>query len=258
VVAGSQGRARAGVLRSLRRYGISEEFALELIDAACAHTLPLLPRAGLAQAVRTTLVQRIPVLAPMPARGAAMIVVGSGGAGKTTVCATLLEAYRAESTLPASYATLIRRHDAEEMSILLAPHITRPTRATAVRSQSALAKVRGEGLAILDTPSLSPADRTGASALSALVAEVRPERVVVALPATLGAAPAAQLLEVLAPLGANSLAVTHAEETDQIGVAVEAACRHGVAPEYLLDRAPSGGWRLQRADPTELAARILP
>ena len=187
-----------------------------------------------------------------------MIVVGSGGAGKTTVCATLLEAYRAESTLPASYATLIRRHDAEEMSILLAPHITRPTRATAVSAERALAKVRGEGLAILDTPSLSPADRIGAKALSALVAEVRPERVVVALPATLGAAPAAQLLEVLAPLGANSLAVTHAEETDQIGVAVEAACRHGMAPEYLLDRAPSGGWRLQRADPTELAARILP
>src|SRR5262249_10347562 len=148
------------------------------------------------------------------------------------------------------YATLIRRQDAEELTILLAPHIIKPTRAGSVRSQRALRKVRSEGLAILDTPALSPNDRTGIRALSTLLAEVRPERVLVALPATLGAAPAGQLLEALAPLGANSLAVTHAEETDQIGVAVEAACRHGMAPEYLLDRAPSSGWRLQRADPT--------
>ncbi|HEX5225022.1 MAG TPA: hypothetical protein VFW29_07815 [Solirubrobacteraceae bacterium] len=258
VVAGSHGRARAGVLRSLRRYGISEEFALELIAAASAHTLPLSPRAGLAQAVRSTLVQRIPVVAPMPAKGAAVLVLGPGGAGKTTVCATLLDAYRAGSTLRASYATLIRPADAEELSILLAPQILEPARAGAVRSQRALHKARTDGLAILDTPSLSPTDRTGIRALATLVAEVQPERVIVALPATLGAAPAHQLLEALAPLAANSLAVTHAEETDQIGVAVEAACRHGIAPEYLLDRAPSSGWRLQRADPAELAARILP
>ena len=83
---------------------------------------------------------------------------------------------------------------------------------------------------------------------------------VVALPATLGAAAADQLLEALAPLGANALAVTHADETDQIGVAVEAACRHGLAPEYVLERGsarPGEGWRVTRVDPGELAARML-
>ena len=85
-------------------------------------------------------------------------------------------------------------------------------------------------MAVLDTPSLSPSDRAGVRELARLLAELEPERVVVALPATLGATAAAQLLQALRPLGANALAVTHADETDQIGVAVEAACRFGLAP----------------------------
>ena len=36
------------------------------------------------------------------------MLVGAGGAGKTTCCAALLGAYRTGSTLPASFATLIR------------------------------------------------------------------------------------------------------------------------------------------------------
>ncbi len=111
---------------------------------------------------------------------------------------------------------------------------------------------------MLDTPRVSPADRTGIRRLGRLLAELEPERVVVALPATLGGAAAAQLLEALAPLKPNALIVTHAEETDQIGVAVEAACRFGLAPEYMLDRGRPGGWRLSRLDPAELAGMVLP
>ncbi len=79
----------------------------------------------------------------------------------------------------------------------------------------------------------------------------------VALPATLGAKAAAQLLEALRPLRPTGLAITHADETDQIGVAVEAACRFGLAPEYLLDRGRLRGG-LTRIDPTHLADRLLP
>jgi flagellar biosynthesis GTPase FlhF len=82
--------------------------------------------------------------------------------------------------------------------------------------------------------------------------------VLVALPATLSAPAAAQLLEALEPLGADGVVFTHADETDQLGVAVEAACRFGLAPEYMLDRARTGGWRLTRVDPTGLAAKLLP
>jgi flagellar biosynthesis GTPase FlhF len=148
--------------------------------------------------------------------------------------------------------------------MILAPHVVKPTPVRSARAQRALRRVRADGLGILDTPPLSPADRAGIRELARLLNEIEAERVVVALPATLGAAAADQLLEALAPLGAHSLAVTHADETDQIGVAVEAACRHGLAPEYVLQRTPRGGasgrgagWRIERVDPTELAARML-
>jgi hypothetical protein len=255
---GQHTRARAGVEKTLRGVGISEELARELIEKATAHTLALAPRSGLAQAVRVTLAQCIPVAPPLPASGAAIVVIGAGGAGKTTCCATLLAAYRTSSTLPARFATLTRGSERGELQMILSPQIMKPTPANAPRALRALQAARTGGLAVIDTPQLSPVDRAGIRELARLLVELEPERVVVALPATLGATAAAQLLTALSPLGANALAVTHAEETDQIGVAVEVACTFGLAPEFLLDRARSGGWRLSRTDPTGLAAKLLP
>jgi flagellar biosynthesis GTPase FlhF len=257
VAPGSHARARAGVHKNLCRFGISDQLADELIDGATAHVLPFAPRAGLAQAVRTALAQRIPVAPPLPTRGAAILVVGAGGAGKTTCCAALLGAYRTGGTLPASCATLMRADDTGELEMILSPKIMNAIPASTPRAVRALRRARVDGLAVIDTPRVSPADRAGVRELSRLLGELKPDRVLVALPATLGAAAAAQLLEALAPLGANSLALTHAEETDQIGVAIEAACRFGLAPEYMLERGRSGGWRLSRVDPTGLAAKLL-
>ena len=258
VAPGSQVRARAGVAKSLQRCGIGEELAHELIDAAGAHALALTPRAGLVQAVRATLAQRIPVAPPLATKGAAVVVVGAGGAGKTTFSMTLLGAYRRGSTLPASYATIAREGERGELQLLLAPHIVKPTPADAPNALRALRRARSNGMAILDTPSLSPSDRGGARELARLLGEMTPERVVVALPATLGATAAAQLLKALQPLGANTLAITHADETDQLGVAVEAACRFGLAPEYMLERGRGGAWRLRQLTATVLVERLLP
>ncbi len=258
VGSGSHERARARVERSLLRYGASQEFARELIDVAVAHTLPLAPRAGLAQAVATTLARCIPVARPLPLQGAAIVLVGPGGAGKTSTCAALLSAYRSGSTLSASYASLVPAPGAETLQMILSPQLLRPTAASSARARSAVRRARREGLAILDTPAVSPSERTRVRELARLLGELEPDRVLVALPATLGARAAEQLLASLAPLQADSMAVTHADETDQLGVALEAACRHGLAPEYLLERARPGGWVLRRVDPSDLAARVLP
>jgi SRP54-type protein, GTPase domain len=255
---GSTTRAQAGVARSLSRCGIGDELARDLIEGASAHALALAPRAGLAQAVRTTLAQRIPVAPPLPTKGAAIVIVGAGGAGKTTCCAALLGAYRKSSSLSASCATIAREDEEGELRMLLSPYVMKPTPVGSTRALRALRKARGEGLAVVDTPSLSPSDRAGVRELAKLLAELSPERVVVALPATLGATAAAQLLQSLRPLGANALALTHADETDQFGVAVEAACRFGLAPEYMLERARGGGWRLRQLLPSVLAERLLP
>jgi hypothetical protein len=254
---GSQGRARAGVEKGLRRYGISERMIGELIDGANAHVLPFAPRSGLAAAVRATLAQRIPVAPALPLKGATLIIVGAGGTGKTTCCAALLGAYREGSTLSAAFATITREPQHGELQMLLAPQLVKAAPVESPRAQRALRRARTGGLVVFDTPRVSPADRTGIRRLGRVIAEVEPERVLVAMPATLGGAAAAQLLESLAPLAPNALIITHAEETDQIGVAVEAACRYGLAPEYMLDRGRPEGWRLRRLEPAEVAGMVL-
>ena len=238
--------------------GTSQSFADETIDAALAHVVALAPRTPLGKAVGEALKRRIPIAPPLPARGAAIVLVGAGGAGKTSCCAALLAAYRANSSLRASCATLVRGHGKDEWQLLLSPQLRKPVPAGGERARKALRKAKAEGLLVIDTPSLSPGEGSAIRKLGALLGALEPERVTVALPMTLGAVAAAQLLEALRPLKTNALALTHADETDQIGVAVQAACEWGLAPEYTLDRARAGGWKLRAIDPTGLAATLLP
>jgi flagellar biosynthesis GTPase FlhF len=112
-------------------------------------------------------------------------------------------------------------------------------------------------VALIDTPRLSPSQPAAIRELARLLSELEPDRVVVALPATLGTVPAEQLLAALEPLGASALALTHADETDQLGVGIELACRFGLAPELVLEHGPAGKVRLKRMDPPELAASVL-
>ncbi|HEV2998960.1 MAG TPA: hypothetical protein VGX16_07615, partial [Solirubrobacteraceae bacterium] len=140
--------------------------------------------------------------------------------------------------------------------MLLSPEILTPTPLDTVASAHALARAPEGGLLLLDTPPVSPADRTRTHAISGLLSTLGVDRVLLALPATLGARAAGQLLGALAPLGACAVAITHADETDQLAVAVEACCRFGLAPEYLLERARPGG-SFQRIDPNYLAERLL-
>jgi flagellar biosynthesis GTPase FlhF len=141
--------------------------------------------------------------------------------------------------------------------MLLSPQIRKPVAVSTSRAVRALRKAQSEGLLVIDTPPLSPGDRSAIRKLASLLGELEPERVTIVLPATLGATATAQLLQALRPLGANSLALTHTEETDQIGVAVEAACKSGLAPEYMLERARAGGWSIGGIDPTGLATRLV-
>ncbi|HTA98445.1 MAG TPA: hypothetical protein VK730_12490 [Solirubrobacteraceae bacterium] len=250
-------RARTKIQEGLLALGTSEQFAEELIDGAAVHIRPFAPRASLSQAVRLALTGRIPVAPPLPARGAAIVLVGPGGAGKTSCCAALLGAYRKGSALPACCATLIKGHASGELQMLLSPYVMKPTAIDTTRAVRALRKTKSEGLLVIDTPPLSPGDRSGIRKLASLLAGLEPERIVVVLPTTLSRVAAGQLLEALGPLKANALALTHADDTDQIGMALEAACEFGLAPEYMLGRARTGGWTVGRLDPAGLAAKLV-
>jgi GNAT superfamily N-acetyltransferase len=232
--------ARTEIEQTLRGVGIGEDLIQELIEAAITHVLPLMPPStNLAGAVHTSLTQMIPASRPLPAAGAAIAVVGAGGSGKSACCTALVEAYREHSALPATCVTL-------------APDVA--------LDEPALREARTQGLLLLDTPTVSGADAGSISALAELLERLRPDRVVLALPATLGATPAAQLLEALGPLQADTLAITHADETDQLGVAVQTACAFGLSPIHLLARAENAprSWALTWIDPFLLADRVLP
>ncbi len=251
-----RGRARLAIETRMTGVGVSEELTTELIDAAIVHALPFAPRLALAKAVHGAVTARIPRTPLLAARSATVAVIGPGGSGKTTCCAALLGAYRRAGSLPASCATITLVGEQEEPAMLLSPQIMEPEAIASMRARQALAQAREDGLLLLDLPPLSPAERSTIRQMAGVLAELKPDRVVVALPATLGATAAAQLLEALRPLGATAMAITHADETDQIGVAVEAACQFGLAPEYLLDRGRVRGG-LTRIDPTHLADRLL-
>jgi flagellar biosynthesis protein FlhF len=255
--AASPSRAQTKVRQGLLALGVSEQFADELIEGAAAHIRPFAPRASVAQAVRSALAARIPVAPPLPAQGAAIVLVGPGGAGKTSCCAALLGAYRRASALPASCATLIADQPPGELRMLLSPYVMKPTSIETTRAMRALRKTKSEGLLAIDTPPLSPHDRAAIRKLATTLAELGPERTVVVLPTTFSAAAAAQLLQALTPLKANALALTHSEDTDQLGMAVEAACKFGLAPEYMLSRARPRGWSVGRLDPAGLAASLV-
>jgi flagellar biosynthesis GTPase FlhF len=235
-----RGRARAKIEERLLGCGIDEALVRELIETAAAHTLPLMgARASLASAVQRTLAQRIPAAAPLPVGGAALALVGPGGSGKTTCAAALVQAYGARSTVCATHA---------------------PAAGAEERGEE-LRQAREEGLLVLDLPAVSPADRGAIRAQAALLGALAPERTVLTLPATLGTRAATQLLEALGPLAVDTLALTHADETDQLGVAVQTACAFGLAPAYLLSGSGggAGGARggLTQIDPAELAQRLL-
>lgn len=250
-------RTQTNVHSGLLALGVSEQFAGELLDTAAVHIRPLAPRLGVSQTVRSALIQRIPLASPLPIQGGTIVLVGPGGAGKTSCCAALLGAYRQSSTLAARCATLLGGPGKGELQMLLSPQIRKPVAVDSARAVRALRGARSEGLLVIDTPPLSPGDRSAIRKLASLLGELKPERVAIVLPATLGAAATAQLLQALRPLGANALALTHMDETDQIGVAVEAACKSGLAPEYMLKRARSGGWTIGGIDPAGLAAKLV-
>lgn len=251
----SRSRARDAIERKLLEVGVGEQSVRELLEAASGHVMPFMPaRTSLARAVQEALRQRIPTPRALPAGNATIAVVGPGGSGKTSFCAALLDAYGKRSALEATCAAVIEGEQRGALGLVLAPH-TEPTPVGDPQARTALHAAREQGLVVLDTPAVSAADAAAVRALAALLAELQADRVVLALPATLGASSVTQLLEALRPLNADTIAVTHVNETDQLGVAVDAACVWNLAPAYTLDSGRGG--KLAQLQPADLAERLL-
>jgi hypothetical protein len=251
------GTDAGAIARELIGRGLSETWTHHLITSAAAHHGPF-AQASLRDAVRTAIANSIMPSRPLPGGGAAVAFVGAGGAGKTRCAAGLSVAYKRGSTLTVSPIAAGTPDGGCELARLLRGKGISAGSAPGERSLTRrLTKARDGGLAVLDTGAVVATDAAAVQSLAERLGPLALDAVYLALPATLGAESGKRLIAGLSTLNITGIAITHADETDQLGVAVELACATGIPVAFIhngleLDAA------LSATDPVSLAARLLP
>jgi len=247
----------ASVIAELTGQGISESWAEQLIVAASAHRSPL-AKGSLRDAVRATLAAIIPAPAPLPPSGAAVAFVGAGGAGKTRCAAALAAAYAKGSTLAASVVSLGSDDWGGDLKELLkGQNVWVMGAANGAEAGPPVQHGRDGGLVVIDTAAATPRDPATVEALATELRSLNPDAVYIAVPATFSVHAARKLIDGFAALGADGIAVTHADEADQLGIAAELSQISGMPVAYIHEGLELQG-ALSAADPSALAARLLP
>ena len=112
-------------------------------------------------------------------------------------------------------------------------------------------------MTIVDTPAVAPGDQAAVRALASELGSLALDAVYVAIPATLGVRRPGSCSRVCSPLSPSGIVITHADETDQIGVAVELASTRGLPIAYVHEGLELGA-AISSPDPTDIAKRLLP
>lgn len=243
------------VVHALRRAGITPAFAEQLVAEAADHGLPFADAehaAALRPLVVRALARRLDVA---PLRGAgAIAVVGAGGSGKTAVVARLATAYAAAGRLPVAVIALRPKDGGAELARLLAPAGVPLSATDDVEGAAArIANLRRGALVLVDTPALPPRAGSERDELSADLRRLGLDEVHLALPAVLAGEVARELLASARELGANRIAVTHADATARLGMPLELAAEARTPVSYLAD---TGSVRPAAAE--DLAFALLP
>jgi Meckel syndrome type 1 protein len=237
--------------------GVGARLAEDLIGEARTHDLPFAGAGGMRDALCACVARRLPRHRSLPRDGALIAVVGVGGSGKTRCAAAIAASYKGASALEVRAVVLGRYDSGSELSSLVEPlGVPVHTAERGSRAAVEIAAARSGVLVVADTPTVSPADPAGIGILAVELSALTPEEVLVTLPATSNAAAARQLLAALAPLSPSGIIVTHADETDQLGTAVELSLESGLPVVYIHDGLELPG-ALAPADPAAIAERLL-
>jgi flagellar biosynthesis GTPase FlhF len=111
-------------------------------------------------------------------------------------------------------------------------------------------------LVIVDTGAATPTDPDAVQALQATLEPLNLDAVYVALPATLGSEAARHALASFGTLKPSAVAITHADETDQLAVAVEIAIANQVPLAYFHSGTDHRS-ALSAVDPPAVAQQLL-
>jgi flagellar biosynthesis protein FlhF len=238
--------------------GLSPALAADVVAETVSHLLPFGTPRQLKRLVRQALARRIPVQGPRALGGAALVLAGAGGSGKTLTVARLAAAYAQRSDLDVVVLALRPRDGGAELRALLAPFgVTVEVFETGADAKTRLAEVSDHALVLVDTPAMSPGDEEGVKALAADLRRLKGAEVHLCLPATLSAAAAKRLLAAFEALKPAGIAMTHVDETPQVGAVVELALTGGPALTFVgRDTGIESG--LEIADAADVATLVLP
>ena len=238
--------------------GLSPALAADVVAETVSHLLPFGTPRQLKRLVRQALARRIPVQGPRALGGAAVVLAGAGGSGKTLTVARLAAAYAQRSDLDVVVLALRPRDGGAELQSLLAPFgVAVEVFESSTDAKARLAGVSDNTLVLVDTPAVSPSDEEGVKALATDLRRLKGAEVHLCLPATLSAAAAKRLLAAFEALKPSGVALTHVDETPQVGAVVELAVTGGPALTFVArDTGVEGG--LEIADAADVAALVLP
>lgn len=248
----------AGDLRdALVAHGLDGALADAVVGETVTHLLPFSSPAQLENLVVDALAKRIPVRPLTGTGGRVVAFVGPGGAGKTRCLARLAAAYAARSDLPVACVTLRPADGGTELSMLLGPAGV-PTHAVtdATTARERIAALRDGALVLVDTPGVSPRAEAELRALQVELDSLGVDEILLTVPATMGAAPARELVSGIRRLRPTGMALTHADETTHLGTAVGLAIDTGLPVAYVA-RGTLISSGLRPADGEELARALL-
>jgi flagellar biosynthesis GTPase FlhF len=236
--------------------GVSGGLAHSVLDEAVTHLLPFSSNRRLKPLVAAALSRRIPVQPLRGAGGRVVGFVGPGGAGKTRCVARLAHAYAVKAGVTVHCLALRAEDDGAELQRLVRPfgvpvHAIRD----AAEARVALAKLPEDALVLVDTPGVSPRADAELRALASELRQLRLDECHLTLPATMGADAGRELVSGTRSLGVDALALTHADETELLGTAVELAIETEL-PFSFISRGTIVSGGLRPAMPEELAMAV--
>jgi flagellar biosynthesis GTPase FlhF len=239
----------AALEERLRTSGLSGELAAAVVGEAVVHGLPFAGSGDLRSLVRSALARRFPAAPPIGGGPRTLAFVGAGGSGKSTACVHLASVYaRAGATV--AVIALRAGDEGRTLTAALEPlGVTVIATPDAVSVCDQLAAWQPD-LTLIDAPSVRP---TEAAALAAELRALGATEVHLAVPATLSGAAGAELADKLAPARPTHLTLTHADETERPGAAVELALSRGLPVSYVSTREG-----VQPAEAAGLAETLLP
>jgi flagellar biosynthesis protein FlhF len=249
--------AAAAIASDLIARGGSDRWVSILIAGAAAHGSPLTGERGLREAARRELARSIVEAPQLPVNGAAVAFVGAGGSGKTRCTAALAAAYARASTLSVSVMSLGAPDGGRALGALLREDRIPVHGVSGATAARAVGEARTGGLVVLDTVAVAPGDATAIQALLLELAPLELDAIYLTMPATLGASAARSALASFMALGPAAVAITHADETDQLGVATELTATQRV-PLAFLHAGTDLHTSLSPAEPSAIARRLLP